>query len=97
MFAVSLVKSVFLVYEALICARALLSWIPHNPRTSPLDVLYAITDPLISTCREILYSIYRLFGIDGRQVPLDFSPLLALLFLMLLSSGITRLLLVLMN
>jgi len=97
MIVISLVKSVFLVYEALIFARAVLSWIPHDPRTAPLDILYAITDPLISTCREILYSIYRLLGIEGRQVPLDFSPLLALLFLILLSSGITRLLLVLMS
>ena len=89
---IGLVQGAFWVYEALIFARVLLSWTPHDPRQAPWDMLYTVTNPLIFTCREILYSIYRLLGIDGRQLPLDFSPLLALLVLHLLRGAVVRLL-----
>jgi YggT family protein len=93
MFFISIVNSAFWVYEAMIFARVILSWIPHDRSAAPLDMLYAATDPLISTCREIMYSIFRLIGLDARQTPLDFSPLLALLFLHALRGGVVRLLL----
>ena len=92
MFPFWLINGLFLAYEALIVARVVLSWVPHDPRQAPFDIIYTVTEPLISTCREMLYSIYRLLGVDGRQMTLDFSPWLALLFVHLLRGGVLKLL-----
>jgi YggT family protein len=82
-----IINIVFLIYELLIVIRALLSWFPLEPETArhPLvALLNSATNPLVFICKEILYSIYRLLNVDEERLPVDLSPLLALMFLHLL-------------
>jgi uncharacterized protein YggT (Ycf19 family) len=92
LYAIRLVNTLFHVCILMVIVRAILSWFPHDRKQQPFDLLYRLTDPLILTCREILYSIFRLLNIDERQMPMDFSPLLAVGILYVVQMGIVRLL-----
>lgn len=92
-FILRIVNALFQAAELLVVARAILSWVPHDKNRPPFDLLYRITDPLILTCREILYSIFRLLGADERRMPFDFSPLLALGLLYIVQRAVIMLLL----
>lgn len=71
---------IFQFYELMILARVLMTWLPAGGvERSPFgQFLIRATEPLLLICREVLYSMFRLFGVDERRVPLDFSPILAL-------------------
>jgi len=69
------------VYEIILLARILLSWIQGpNPRGQLSGFVYALTEPLLAPLRNLL----RNMG------PLDFSPLVLILLLELLKAGIIR-------
>lgn len=69
------------LYEFVLVVRVFLSWVPHDRRNPFIDILYRITDPLLNVAREIMHSILRLFKADPRALPVDFSPILAFLFI----------------
>lgn len=92
-----IVGGVFLLLQTFIVFRVLLSWVPHDRSQKPYSIIYTVTDPVISPCREILYSIYRLFGFDERRLPFDFSPVFALVILSMLHRAVIRLLLAIVS
>lgn len=52
----------------LIIARVILSWLPHNPKSPLIRLLYEGTEPLLAPFRKIL---------PKTSLPVDLSPLLA--------------------
>jgi YggT family protein len=70
------------IYFALLIIRVLLSWFPSiNWFDPPFSILSQLTDPYLNLFRSI---IPPLGGID-------FSPMLAILLLQLVSGGLTAL------
>ncbi|MFH1537702.1 MAG: YggT family protein [bacterium] len=69
------------LYELLLIVRFFLSWVPHDRSNPFIDILCRVTDPVLNAAREVLSSIFRLFKVDPRNFPLDFSPILAFLFI----------------
>lgn len=69
------------IYSFVIVARAILSWFRpghHSLLGSIYGFLYDITEPFLRVFRNLLSSVASLGG-------LDLSPLLALIFLMIIS------------
>ena len=58
-----------------IVVRAVLSWFPVRPRSTPVVVLDRITQPVVAPIRRAL----------PRTGPLDLSPLIAIIILQLLA------------
>ncbi|MEW5946782.1 MAG: YggT family protein [bacterium] len=69
------------LYEFVLIVRVFLSWVPHAPGHPVIRFVCAATDPLLNVCRELVASVFRLFGADTRSSPVDFSPVLAFLFI----------------
>jgi len=65
------------ILEILIIVRCLLSWI-NPPRTNPVvQLIYALTEPILSPLRKLLAKS----PLGGGAMPIDFSPLLAFLLI----------------
>ena len=64
------------LYIFVIIARAILSWIPHDPHHSIVRFIYDITEPVLRKVR----SYVPLFG------GIDFSPLIIIFALYILKS-----------
>lgn len=62
------------ILSFLILARVLCSWFIRNPYSRLYQILLTLTEPLLAPCRKLLE---RFQG----NLMLDFSPVLALLFL----------------
>ena len=63
----------FQVYSWLIFIRVLLSWFPINPYNPIIKFIYEITEPLLAPMRKILP--------PSPAMPIDFSPILAIIVL----------------
>ena len=72
------VAVVFGVYEVLIIARVILTWLPQAPRSGAVVWIEKATEPVLGPCRDMIASLFRFLGSDARNMPLDFSPILAL-------------------
>ncbi len=68
---------VLLVYEWVIIARVLLSWLPISRDNKAVDLLYAITEPVLAPIRNML-SRSRLMS-NSMFSMIDFSPIVAFL------------------
>jgi len=77
-----IVKICFEVVQWLIIARVVLSWINVNPNSQLVRFIYEFTEPILEPFRRL---------IPRGSVPLDFSPLIALIVLQLLERFILRL------
>ncbi len=66
--------------ETAIFLRAILSWFPIDEDGFLPRLLYCLTEPVIIPVRMLLSR----FGI-GEDSPLDFSPMIAMLLLMVIS------------
>jgi YggT family protein len=80
-------ETVCLLFQILtlaIIARALLSWFQLDPRSPVVQMLSAITDPIIDPIRQIMPRIGMI----------DFSPLVALLAIQILISPLLQTLLI---
>ncbi|MEA1974241.1 MAG: YggT family protein [Bacillota bacterium] len=64
----------FQVINFLIFARVVLSWVARGRRNQIIDLVYQLTEPILSPFRQLQEKI----GIGGM---LDFSPIMALLTL----------------
>jgi YggT family protein len=64
----------FQVINFLIFARVVLSWVAQGRRNRIIDLIYQLTEPILSPFRQLQEKI----GIGGM---LDFSPIMALLTL----------------
>lgn len=67
---------VFEILQWAVIIRCFLSWIPHSPNNQFIKIIYEITEPILKPFRFI-----RLGGAAGM---IDFSPVLAILALMLI-------------
>ncbi len=79
---VQIVNIIFEVLIWLIIIRCILSFVRHNPYNSIIRFVYDITEPIMAPFR-------RLIPAAGG---LDFSPIVALLFLTLVQGLVIRLL-----
>jgi YggT family protein len=64
----------------LIFGRALLSWFIRDPRNPIMKLLLTLTEPILSPIRALLFKL----KIGGNMI--DFSPLVALLLIQMLSA-----------
>jgi len=78
-----LVRAAFEVYSWLIIARILISWFPHDPHHPIMRFIYEITEPLLAPIRRMM---------PRTSLPIDFSPIVAVLLINLLQRLIISLL-----
>ena len=78
---IQLVLVIFYVYELLIFARCILSFIPFHNRL--VEWVYMATEPVLSPCRKLMDK----FNVN---LPIDFSPMIALLLLQFLQRVFIR-------
>ncbi|MCG0276968.1 MAG: YggT family protein [Thermanaeromonas sp.] len=71
----TIVKVALEILQWLIVARVFISFIPHNPRHPVISFIYDMTEPILGFFRRLLPST---------PLPLDFSPLVAILVIQLL-------------
>ncbi|MDN5346832.1 MAG: YggT family protein [Clostridia bacterium] len=71
----TLVKAAFEVYNWLIIARILISWFPHDPGHPLSRFLYEVTEPVLAPFRRLM---------PRTTLPIDFSPIIAILVLQLI-------------
>ena len=76
------VRIAFEVFNWLIIIRVFLSWIPHDPYKPVFRFIYEITEPVLAPFRKLL----------GGRMMIDFSPVIALIFLQLVESLVLSLL-----
>ena len=69
------VNIVLEVYMLIIIARALISWVNPDPYNKIVIFLYRVTEPVLRPIRKI---------IPRTNLPVDFSPIIVLLFIMFL-------------
>ncbi|GBD93396.1 YGGT family protein [bacterium BMS3Abin05] len=74
------------IYIWIIIARAVISWVHLDPRSSLVRILYQITEPVLAPIRKFL-----------PPTGVDFSPLIALLLLYFLQLFLIRSLFDLIN
>jgi YggT family protein len=85
------VSALFTVYIVLIFLRIILSWIPSLPTAKPVTAvvrfLSEVTDPYLNVFRRLLRPV------GGGSLSIDFSPIIAVILLMVLQAivlGIIR-------
>lgn len=78
---ISLISTIFYIYELLILARCIFSFFPVYNRL--VEWVYKATEPVLAPCRKLMES----FNIN---LPVDFSPMLALLLMQLVQRLLIR-------
>ncbi len=80
---ISVVSTVFYVFELLIFARCILSFLPiYNQFT---ELVYKITEPFLAPCRKLLERF-------NYNLPVDFSPIVLILILNVVQQLVYRIL-----
>ena len=72
------VDMVIMILQWAIVIRAFLSWIPHSPSNPLIRIIYDTTEPLLKPFRRI--------RLGGGAMMVDFSPIFAILALILVRS-----------
>ena len=83
---ISLLHTVFWVYEIIVIARVLFSWVrvaPYSSLASIRDFVYTLTEPLLRPIRQLLAPY------QGRTA-FDFSPLVLLVLLSVVERVLIR-------
>jgi len=83
-----LIPTIFWIYELIVIARVIFSWVKVSPRSSAAllslrNFTYAATEPALRPIRRLLAPYQR-------QTPFDFSPLVLLLILWVVERFIMR-------
>ncbi len=73
---IRLISAIFSVYETLILARCILSFFPVYNRLT--QWVFMATEPVLSPCRKLIDRFMPM------NIPLDFSPVLAILIMQFL-------------
>ncbi len=73
------INGVLFVFEMVLVARAVLSWFPLSRDNKLIDLLHAITEPVLSPIRKMLNrsSIFN----NSMLSMMDFSPIVAFLLI----------------
>lgn len=66
------------IIELFILIRIILSWLPISRQNPIIGFVYEMTEPILGPCRELLFRI----GLNRGMI--DFSPIVAALFLRIL-------------
>lgn len=69
----------------LIFGRAMMSWFIRDPRNPIMGFLIAVTEPILSPVRNLLFKL----KIGGNMI--DFSPIVALILVQLVAEALIRL------
>lgn len=67
----------FKVLDGLIFVRVILSWIPIQKDNAFIQLLYALTEPILGPIRNILFKS----PLGGPGMMMDFSPIIAIFLL----------------
>lgn len=70
------------IYRILIFVRVIISFIPHNPNHPALKYVYLFTEPILGPFRKLSQQLLR-------NLPIDISPIFALILLDIISRIIT--------
>lgn len=81
------VDLIFKIMEFALIARVLISWIPVSRDNQYIRLLYQITEPILAPIRNLLFKSFA-----GRNMMIDFSPIIAFILINLLRSFIMQLL-----
>ena len=79
--------SLISLFELVLVARAIFSWLPSLHDTKVYELVYRLTEPLLQPIRDFLFR-FDFF----RRLPIDFS----MLILFLLTGAFSRLLLLIL-
>ncbi|HHU32930.1 MAG: YggT family protein [Zhaonellaceae bacterium] len=71
----TVIRVAFEILDVLILARVLLSWITHDYSNPIVRFVYEITEPILAPIRRIM---------PRTALPIDFSPIIAILLLNLI-------------
>ncbi|MBL8029271.1 MAG: YggT family protein, partial [Fibrobacteres bacterium] len=66
------------IYEMVIFARILMSWVALDPDNPIVYWIIRLTDPVLAPAREIYFRLMEKIGLN---LPLDFSPILIFLLI----------------
>jgi YggT family protein len=75
---IRLVRLILDIIELILIVRAFLAWIPVNRNNRLIDLLFRITEPVLSPVRKLIMRT------AGQNLPLDFAPVVVLLLVSLL-------------
>ena len=78
-----LVRTAFEILNWLIIARVLLSWIRHDPYHPVIRFIYEITEPVLKPFRRLIP--------PRPGMPIDWSPIIAILVLQFIERAVLRL------
>ncbi|AEY65873.1 YggT family protein [Clostridium sp. BNL1100] len=73
------INGVLFAFEMVLVARAVLSWLPISRNNKFVDLLHAITEPVLSPIRNML-SRSSIFN-NSMLSMMDFSPIVAFLLI----------------
>lgn len=79
----TVVRVAFEVLNVLILARVLLSWVTRDYSNPVVRFVFEITEPILAPIRKIM---------PRTSMPIDYSPIIAVLLLQLIETFILRLL-----
>lgn len=69
---------IIMIYRTLIFARVIISFIPHNPSKPVFKYIYLLTEPILGPFRKLSLQLMR-------NLPIDISPIFALILLDIIS------------
>jgi YggT family protein len=75
------------VYIFIMFARAIISWVQPNPYNPIVVALYRLTEPVLQPVRRVLFKSI------GRNVGIDFSPLVVIVLLFIFRKFVLTILL----
>jgi YggT family protein len=74
---VRVIDFVVTIYTFLIIVRAIISWVNPDPYNPIVRILYRLTDPVLNPIRKVMQRI-------SGNLPIDFSPIIAIFLIQLL-------------
>jgi YggT family protein len=74
------------VLQFLIIARIIMTWLPVNKDGPIPQLLFALTEPILAPIRNLI----RRSPLGSSGMPLDLSPILAILFIVYIASPVIR-------
>jgi len=84
-FLVRFINFVLNIYTFLIIARAIISWVNPDPYNQVVRILDKLTEP-------VLYPIRKLLRRVTGNLPMDFSPIIAIVLIQIAGSFLIRIL-----
>ncbi len=76
-------------FQIILLARVLISWLPVSRYNKAVDLLYAITEPVLSPIRNMLSQ--SRFMNNSMFSMMDFSPLVAFILIGIIQNVLARL------